>query len=148
MVRMLAPREFAQFDDNSVVTFRLLGYTDCQPDLGFQGPGAVNGVFCGDGLNAAEASTVHFTGAPAGAIGAITVSLFGLPDLPIIGGTVASGAGFLFSIPLFADANGQANLTIGGDATMVDFALQGVFLDSSVTQGVAFSNAFQAQFGI
>ncbi len=141
------PNPVVRFDNNSVVTFRLLAYTSEQTDLGLQGPGTVNATFVGDGLNAGQASTIHIGGAPANTFGVIGVSLFGFPNLPVLGGTVASGSAFFFPVTAIADGGGFASVTFAGSSIVADFAMQGIYLDNSLPQGIAFSNAFQASFG-
>lgn len=136
-----------RFDDNSVVTFRMLALTESAADLGSQGPGTATAAMHGSGLNVNEASTIHFAYGPANSIGAVTVSITGLPDVPVLGGNIVSGAGFLFSLPVLTDASGHASLVLGGDPTVVNFALQGVFYDPTQALQFAFTSAVAAGFG-
>jgi len=137
-----------QFDDQSVLTFRLLGYFATQQNLGSGGPGMLSAEFCGSGLAAGMASTLHVGGAPANTFGGMLVMLPGLPDFPVLGGTVVSGTGYLFSQILIADANGQASVTLGGHPAMLNFVMRSLFVDTSLPQQFAFSDAFLASFGI
>lgn len=140
------PNPLIRFDDNSVVTFWMRG-GECQEDLGSQGPGNAISELCGTGLNTGESSTYYIAGTPANALGAVFVSLAGQPDFAIFGGNLVSGTGVAGSITVAADSSGKLAFPISGLGVVADLVLQSVFLDSSQTQGLAFTNAIQARFG-
>ena len=142
----ILPNPLIRFDDQSVVTFWMRG-GKCQPDLGSQGPGSAIAEFCGDGLGSGQQSTYYTAGAPAGAAGALAISLAGQPDVPLLGGNLVSFSGFLFSVGINADANGRFNVTLPGDPNMFDLVWQTVYLDPGVPFNLAFTNAVRAEFG-
>lgn len=142
------PNAVIRYDDDSVVSFWMCGWTECAADLGSQGPGNAFASLCGTGLNAGEGMTFSAGGAPANTFGAVLVSFPGFPDLPIQGGNVVSGAGFQFPIAVGqTNADGYVGLTLNGDATVVDFVLQGIFIDLSLPEFITFTNAVQASYG-
>jgi hypothetical protein len=119
----------------------------CQPSLGFAGPGSATATFCGNGLDAGEKSTYAVTGAPANAPGLLAISLHGFPDLPLLGGTLASFGGAILQVPVLADGNGGLGFNVAGNAIVADLVVQSLFLDGSLPAGVAFTNAVLARYG-
>ncbi|MEM7205870.1 MAG: hypothetical protein AAF628_36790 [Planctomycetota bacterium] len=128
-------------------TVRELTGAECQPNLGFQGPGSAAATLCGTGLRAGENSDYMVVDAPASASGALLISVFGAPNVPFAGGTLASFAQPPGVLPIAADPRGQVTLTFDGLSTVANLVFQSVFIDLSLPQSFAFTNAIKAQFG-
>ena len=84
----------------------------------------------GLGLGAGESSTYFTAGAQPNAPGALSLSLSGGTDVPLLGGTLYSFSNVFATVPINADANGGFSLVINGDATMVGVVSQAVFVDA------------------
>ena len=84
---------------------------------------------------------------PTSAPGALFVSSANFPNVPAFGGTFVSFGGFGFSVALVATGAGTVSVPLMGVSSAADLVLQSVFIDPSLPQGVAFSNAILAQFG-
>lgn len=137
-----------RFDQGSVITFRLRGRVgSCQESLGFQGPGTAIADLCGDGLMSGQTSTYTAVGAPANTLGYFAYSMPGLPDLPVVGGTLVSGLGLVDAFPVFSDAAGTFSLSVPGTAAVFDLILQSGFVDTTQRRQFTISNAIQARFG-
>ncbi len=121
--------------------------TDAQVSLGGQGPGNAQLTLTGQGLNAGERSTLRMTGAPSSTLGALFISQPNMPDLPVAGGTLVSGAGFLATIPILTSPTGEVRAPIRGVGTAADLVIQMVAVDPTLPQQVAFTNALLAKFG-
>lgn len=125
-----------------------IGGMRCQPDLGFQGPGTATATLCGPGLAAGQNSAYDVTGAPADGPGALLVSRTGLGNVPIFGGTLVSFLGYAAHLMVVADGDGHLRVDVAGfPPPALDLVLQAVFLDASLPQGIAFTNAMLARFG-
>lgn len=135
-----------RFDDNAVLTFWMRG-GECQQDAGFGGPGTARAEMCGSGLGGGESSLYSISGAPLASPGAIFISLAGLPDLPFAGGLLVSGFGYQASVPIFSDATGLFSLPVAGTPFPADLVVQTLFVDGSLPELVAFTNAVVARFG-
>jgi hypothetical protein len=136
-----------RFDDSSVLTFWMRG-GECQQDAGFGGPGTARAEMCGSGLNGGESSIYSIGGAPIASPGLIFISLAGLPDLPFSGGTLVSGFGYQGSFAVFSDLDGRFNLPVAGSPIPIDLVVQTLFIDGSLPELLAFTNAVVARFGI
>ncbi|MCA8977433.1 MAG: hypothetical protein KDC98_22110 [Planctomycetes bacterium] len=133
---------------SNTVGVALLTPMNCQDDLGAQGPGTANATFCGAGLAGGQSSDYVVTGAPGTSVGLLAVSFAGHPDTPAFGGTLVSFGGYLYYLPLFTDAVGEARRPFAGIAAPgVNLVLQSVFLEPSLPQGLAFSNAVLGRLG-
>lgn len=135
-----------RLDDQSVVTFWMRGGV-CQESLGSQGPGTAIAEMCGPGLRMGQTSVYYTAGAPAGAPGALAISLFGQPDLPIFGGNLVSALGVLIPVTIGADGNGRFSLPVSGTGAVADLVLQSLFFDTTQAQNFTFTNALHARFG-
>jgi len=142
----IKPNPQIRFDDSSTITFWMRGGV-CQDNLGSQGPGTAIAEMCGSGLAQGESSIYYVSGAPAFTIGALFISLDGLPDLPLAGGNLVSGFGFLASLQVMSDGAGALLLPVPGSFQQVDLAVQTVFLDFTLPEAFAFTNAVRARFG-
>ncbi|MBK9386988.1 MAG: hypothetical protein IPN34_19410 [Planctomycetes bacterium] len=136
-----------RFDDNAVLSFWMRG-GECQQDAGFGGPGTARAEMCGSGLSGGESSIYSISGAPIAAPGLVFISLAGLPDLPFSGGTLLSGFGYQGSFTVFSDLNGAFSLPVGGSPFPVDLVVQTLFIDGSLPELLAFTNAIVARFGV
>ncbi len=139
------PNPSIRFDNQAVVTFWMRG-GPCQEDLGSQGPGIAIAEACGTGLGAGQSSVYYTAGALPGVPGAIAVSIFGSPDLPIFGGNLVSGFGLAATIAVASDGGGRFSLPLSPLGAVADLVLQSVFFDPSLPQSFAFTNAIRARF--
>ncbi len=119
----------------------------CQRSIGFQGPGSVTARMCGQGLAVGDVSDYELSGAPAAAMGVLALSFAGNPNVPIAGGTLASGAGLALALPFTTDGLGRAAKRLDGVAAVIDLVAQSVVIDPSIPTGVAFSNALLLELG-
>jgi len=137
-----------RFDQGSVVSFRMRGRVGtCQEYLGSQGPGNAIADLCGPGLMSGQTSTYTVVDAPPSSLGYFAYSAPGQPNLPIVGGTILSGAGLIDAFVVFSDASGGYSLSVPGTVPLFDYILQSGFIDNSLPQQVTFTNAIQARFG-
>ena len=117
----------------------------CQQDLGLQGPGNAVLSMCGLPLVQYAATELLLEGAPPGA----TVFLgFGITWDPIavFGGTVGPNPLIWVNVE-FADEQGEVRLEVPNSASSaVTLYMQGAVLDDGQEQGVALTNALQAEF--
>jgi hypothetical protein len=137
----------ASGDQEYGVALYLGALTDCQLDLGFQGPGGSQLSVCGTGLNTGESSTVSLTNAPASAPTAILANFAGFPNIPIFGGTLVSFGGNFLAVSATTSAQGRISFPLAGAGVVVDVVIQMVSFDPSLPGLFAFSNAVLARFG-
>jgi hypothetical protein len=135
-----------RFDDGAVVEFWMRG-GECGANLGSQGPGGAYAELCGSGMNSGETSIYSVAGAQANAAGAFALSVGGMPDLPLLGGNLVSGTGLIVGISIFANAQGRVSFPLPGQSSVVNLALQSVFLDGTTPIGLGFTNAVEAKLG-
>ncbi len=138
-----------RFDNGSTLTFWMRGGV-AQENLGSQGPGSAYCEGVGTGLQNGEITTFYAAGAPANTLGIFALSYHGFPDLPIFGGTIVSGTGILLTTVVFTDANGRVALPLAGfgnASNAIDMVWQAGFIDNTLPESIAFTNALRARYG-
>jgi hypothetical protein len=136
-----------RFDDNAVLSFWMRGGV-CQEDLGFAGPGPTLAEMCGTGLGAGESSTYFVANTQPAAPGLAFISAPGSFDIPLAGGLLVSGGGYLASVALFSGPLGTFTLPVSGSPFAADLVLQSLWLDPQLPEIVAFTNALRVRFGV
>jgi hypothetical protein len=120
--------------------------TQCQPDLGFGGPGSAVLSACGDPLTDLGKSDLRLTGAPPFAPAFLAVGPFAAA-LPIAGGTMVPFPP-AFILPAATDGAGEYEI-LGVHSPgpgPIDLYLQMAVLDAQQPQSFAISNALRVSF--
>ncbi len=112
---------------------RIVGF--CQEDIGFQGPGTALLTVCGGDLARGTTANLEVTGATPSVPGFLIVDLTHTP-FPIFGGTVVGFTG----VPAATNSGGGLTLLVPGGYGPTDIYTQFIYFDSSLPQGLGFSN--------
>jgi hypothetical protein len=119
--------------------------SDCQPNLGFGGPGSSVLMVCGGDLSTGTTFDVTLTGALPSTQGWI---MGGPTNNPIaaLGGMIVPNPTPVFA-PFNTDTNGDFSaMGLNGGGGPATFYIQVLYLDGAQVGGVGFSNAVQMNF--
>lgn len=128
----------------STVTLSIVPAENCQPDLGFGGPGLMYLSVCGDPLASGSVATLQVEGGPPSAPLFLVAGLSQAPTA-FKGGTLVP-LPFQLLLPFTLDASGALARNLPGGGGPLDVYVQALSPDAGLPGGWALSNALRLEF--